>query len=80
MTVGVWHGRGNAGLTLIVRDTFAIRRPKPGLICHSDRRSQYCSIEYQSRVRKHGALIFLAGKGNFFDNAIVKVFFKTLKP
>jgi putative transposase len=58
---------------------FAIRRPTPGLICHSDRGSQYCSIDYQSKLQKHGALISMSGKGNCFDNAVVEAFFKTLK-
>lgn len=40
-----------------LRRAFAIRRPEPGLICHSDRSSQYCSIDYQSEILKHGALI-----------------------
>lgn len=62
-----------------LRRAFAIRRPDPGLICHSDRGSQYCSIDYQSEIRKHGALISMSGKGNCYDNAIVETFFKTLK-
>ena len=60
-----------------LRRAFAIRRPEPGLICHSDRGSQYCSN--QSELRKHGALISMSGKGNCYDNAIVETFFKTLK-
>ncbi|WP_264813539.1 integrase core domain-containing protein, partial [Gluconacetobacter sacchari] len=41
--------------------------------------SQYCSIDYQSEILKHGALISMSGKGNCYDNAIVETFFKTLK-
>ena len=41
--------------------------------------AQYCSIDYQSELKKHGALISMSGKGNCFDNAIVETFFKTLK-
>ena len=62
-----------------LRRAFAIRRPDPGLICHSDRGSQYCSIDYQSELKKRGALISMSGKGNCYDNAIVETFFKTLK-
>ena len=62
-----------------LRQAFAIRRPDPGLICHSDRGSQYCFIERQSELRKHGALISMSGKGNCYGNAIVETFFKTLK-
>jgi transposase InsO family protein len=43
------------------------------------RGSQYCSIEYQVELRKHGILISMSGKGNCYDNAMVETFFKTLK-
>ena len=45
----------------------AVRRPSAGLIHHADRGSQYCSIEYQAELRKHGILISMSGKGNCFD-------------
>jgi putative transposase len=62
-----------------LRQALAIRRPTPGLICHSDRGSQYCSIDYQRQLRGHGVHISMSGKGNCFDNAMVETFFKTLK-
>jgi putative transposase len=40
---------------------------------------QYCSIEYQAVLRKHGLAISMSGKGNCYDNAVVETFFKTLK-
>ncbi len=55
------------------------RRPSAGLIHHSDRGSQYCSVDYQAELRRHGILISMSGKGNCFDNAMVETFFKTLK-
>lgn len=58
---------------------FVMRRPKPGLIHHSDRGSQYCSIDYQAELRAAGVTISMSGKGNCFDNAMVETFFKTLK-
>jgi len=57
----------------------AIRQPKPGLIHHSDRGSQYCSADYQDRLRQKGIVISMSGKGNCYDNAMVETFFKTLK-
>jgi len=57
----------------------ATRRPKPGLIHHSDRGSQYCSDEYQKILKAHGMEISMSGKGNCYDNAMVETFFKTLK-
>jgi transposase InsO family protein len=56
-----------------------IRRPPEGLIHHSDRGSQYCSIDYQSALRRRGIRISMSGKGNCYDNAMVETFFKTLK-
>jgi putative transposase len=62
-----------------LRKALATRRPAAGLIHHSDRGSQYCSIDYQAELRKHGILVSMSGKGNCCDNAMVETFFKTLK-
>jgi putative transposase len=62
-----------------LRKALAIRRPKAGLIHHSDRGAQYCSLDYQAELRRHGLLISMSGKGNCYDNAMVETFFKTLK-
>jgi putative transposase len=62
-----------------LRRALAIRRPTSGLIHHSDRGSQYCSIDYQAELRRHGVQISMSGKGNCYDNAMVETFFKTLK-
>jgi putative transposase len=62
-----------------LRRALAVRRPAAGLIHHSDRGSQYCSIEYQAELRQHGIRISMSGKGNCYDNAMVETFFKTLK-
>jgi putative transposase len=56
-----------------------MRRPRAGLIHHSDRGSQYCSVDYQSALKKHRIRISMSGKGNCYDNAMVETFFKTLK-
>jgi len=57
----------------------ALRQPPKGCIHHSDRGSQYCSHEYQVRLRKHGFRISMSGKGNCYDNAAMETFFKTIK-
>ena len=62
-----------------LRRALVMRRPPKGLIHHSDRGSQYCSIHYQAELKKHGVLISMSGKGNCFDNSMVETFFKTLK-
>ena len=57
----------------------ANRNPAPGLVHHSDRGSQYCSVDYQAELRKRGILISMSGKGNCYDNSMVETFFKTIK-
>ena len=57
----------------------ALRQPPKGCIHHTDRGSQYCSHDYQNRLKKHGFEISMSGKGNCCDNAVVETFFKTLK-
>jgi putative transposase len=50
-----------------LRKALIMRRPTPGLIHHADRGSQYCSMDYQAELRKHGILISMSGKGNCYD-------------
>ena len=54
-------------------------RPKPGLIHHSDRGVQYCCVEYQALLKKHGILPSMSRKGNPYDNAVAENFFSCLK-
>lgn len=55
------------------------RKPGKGLILHSDRGSQYCSIEYQNILRQHGIVCSMSRKGNCWDNAVMERFFHSLK-
>ena len=57
----------------------AMRQPQVGLIHHSDKGSQYCSNDYQVELKKRGIQISMSGKGNCYDNAMARTFFKTLK-
>ena len=41
--------------------------------------AQYCSVDYQAELRRHGIRISMSGKGNCYDNAMVETFFKTIK-
>jgi hypothetical protein len=41
--------------------------------------AQYCSVDYQAELGKHGVLISMSATGNCYDNAMVETFFKTLK-
>ena len=40
----------------------ALRKPPEGCIHHSDRGSQYCSHDYQKRLRQHGFKTSMSGK------------------
>ena len=62
-----------------LRKAVVMRCPTAGLIHHSDRGSQYCSVDYQAELKALGILISMSGRGNCFDNAMVETFFKTLK-
>jgi putative transposase len=55
------------------------RKPGKGLICHSDRGSQYASGDYQALLNKAGAVCSMSRKGNCYDNAPVESFFASLK-
>ena len=54
-------------------------RPAAGLIHHSDRGSQYCSHEYQAKLRSHKLRVSMSRQGNCDDNAPVESFLGTLK-
>ena len=55
------------------------RRPRAGLILHSDRGSQYCSANYRHMVKQFGMIQSMSRKGNCFDNAPMESFWGTLK-
>jgi putative transposase len=40
-----------------LRRALVARNPAPGLVHHSDRGSQYCSVDYQALLRRRGILI-----------------------
>jgi putative transposase len=51
----------------------------PGLVHHSDRGSQYASLEYTNLLKENGIIISMSRKGNPWDNAACESFMKTLK-
>jgi putative transposase len=56
-----------------------LRRPKPGLVFHSDRGSQYASYALRHRLWRHGMRQSMSRKGDCWDNAVAESFFATLK-
>ena len=57
----------------------ATRRPDKGLIHHSDRGSQYCSLAYQKLLSQFGMHVSMSRKGNCWDNAPMESFWGKLK-
>lgn len=58
---------------------FAARKPKPGLVHHSDRGGQYLSAAYQHLLDARGAICSMSRPGSCLDNAVAESFFHTLK-
>lgn len=50
-----------------------------GVLCHSDRGSQYCSDEYQKMLKTYGLTCSMSRKGNCWDNAVAESFFHSIK-
>jgi putative transposase len=55
------------------------RRPKPGLVVHSDRGAQYASTDFRQLLARHGLVASMSRKGNCYDNAFVESFWSSLK-
>jgi putative transposase len=62
-----------------LRMALAKRRPKPGLIHHSDRGVQYASREYVALLKSRGIRPSMSRRGNPYDNAFMESMIKTLK-
>jgi len=55
------------------------RQPKPGLVVHSDRGSQYASKAYRRLLHANGFIGSMSRKGDCWDNAVAESFFASLK-
>jgi putative transposase len=55
------------------------RRPKRGLVHHSDQGSQYVSLAFGRRCRQAGIEQSMGSRPSAYDNAVCESFFKTLK-
>jgi putative transposase len=64
-----------AALAMALRE----RRPREGLVHHSDRGSTYASGEYRSALDAHGLECSMSRKGDCWDNAVAESFFASLK-
>jgi transposase InsO family protein len=55
------------------------RRPKQGLIFHSDQGSPYASEDHQNLLSTHGVVSSMSRRGNCYDNAAMESWFSTYK-
>jgi putative transposase len=55
------------------------RKPRRGLVHHSDRGSQYTSLAFGKRMQEAGILPSMGRRGDAFDNAVAESFFATLE-
>jgi putative transposase len=69
-----------AGLVLeALRMALRQRRPRSGLVHHSDRGVQYAALDYRAELQQHGIRSSMSRRGNVYDNAKAESFFKTRK-
>lgn len=62
-----------------LRMALAQRRPRPGLVHHTDQGTQYACDAYQAELACHGITPSMSRRGDCWDNAVVESFFHTLK-
>ena len=57
----------------------ARRKPRAGLLHHSDRGVQYACALYRSLLSEHQIQCSMSRPGNCYDNAVAESFFGTIK-
>lgn len=62
-----------------LRMAITLRQPKPGLIVHTDRGSQYASQAHRDLLAHHHFIASMSRKGDCWDNAVMERFFLNLK-
>ena len=68
-----------SAVTDALRMAWFRRRPDPGLIFHSDRGSQYCSVAFQDVLKEYKMKSSMSRKGNCWDNAPTESLWGRLK-
>lgn len=62
-----------------LRNAFQVQKPSEGLIFHSDRGSQYASVDFRKALHSYSITQSMSRKGNCYDNAPAESFFSTIK-
>lgn len=58
---------------------YETRKPKPGLIHHTDRGTQYGSDKYKDQLDRYEMRQSMSRPGKCEDNAVAESFFRTIK-
>lgn len=77
-----WSMAGHLRTSLILDAldmAVARRRPRPGLVHHSDQGTQYTSLAFGRRCRAAGIAQSMGSVGDAYDNALAESFFATLE-
>lgn len=74
------HENNDSALTVAsLRLAAATRKPKRGLIFHSDRGSTYACYEHRKELERYGMIASMSRRGDCWDNAVAESFFATLR-
>lgn len=65
--------------TQALRQAILRRNPSKGLVCHTDRGSQYAGQDFKAILAQHEFVGSMSRKGDCWDNAVAESFFHTLK-
>jgi len=65
--------------TQAMRQAILRRSPTKGLICHTDRGSQYAGNDFKAILAQNDFIGSMSKKGDCWDNAVAESFFHTLK-
>lgn len=77
-----WSMRPSLDRQLVLQAVLMALWQRPGdspVILHSDRGTQYTSIEFQAFLKDHGIVSSMSGVGSCYDNAVAESFFGLLK-
>lgn len=77
-----WAAADHLGTSLVlaaVDIAIATRSPRPGLIHHSDRGTQYSSVALGARLAEAGISVSMGAPGSAYDNALAEAFFASLE-
>lgn len=77
-----WAMRDQADADMVLQALLSAlwrRKPKPGVLVHSDQGSVYTSDDWRKFLSAHGLVCSMSRRGNCHDNAPVESFFGLLK-